>query len=118
MKVDKTLADQSRSANSSNPPTFINTETHWWDASQIYGSNQETIDKLRSHINGKMRIEADGFLPYDRELGIDLVAFPGTWWFGLSMLHTLFVQEHNSICDHLKQAYPQWDDDQLFSHAG
>jgi len=117
MKVDKTLADQSRSANSSNPPTFINTETHWWDASQIYGSNQETIDKLRSHINGKMRIEADGFLPYDRELGIDLVAFPGTWWFGLSMLHTLFVQEHNSICDHLKQAYPQWDDDQLFSHA-
>ncbi len=117
MKVDKTLFDQSRTAASDEPQTFVNTETHWWDASQIYGSNQETIDKLRSHIDGKMRIEKSGFLPFDPELEIDLVAFPGTWWFGLSMLHTLFVKEHNSICDHLKQAYPQWEDEQLFNHA-
>jgi len=114
MKVDKTLADRSRPANAV-PPSFINTETHWWDASQIYGSNQEMIDKLRSHSDGKMRIEANGYLPLEKE--IDLVAFPGTWWFGLSMLHTLFVKEHNSICDCLKQAYPQWDDEQLFNHA-
>lgn len=114
MKVDKTLADRSRPANAA-PPTFINTETHWWDASQIYGSSQEMIDKLRSHSDGKMRIESDGYLPLEK--GIDLVAFPGTWWFGLSMLHTLFVKEHNSVCDHLKQAYPQWDDEQLFNHA-
>ncbi|PTN11732.1 peroxidase family protein [Nitrosomonas aestuarii] len=117
MKIDKTLADQSRPAASDEPQTFVNTETHWWDASQIYGSNQETIDKLRSHTDGKMRIEKSGFLPFDPELKIDLVAFPGTWWFGLSMLHTLFVKEHNSICDHLKQAYPQWNDEQLFNHA-
>ncbi|GJL74099.1 peroxidase family protein [Nitrosomonas sp.] len=117
MKIDKTLADQSRSTASDQPQTFINTETHWWDASQIYGSNQEIIDKLRSHIDGKMRIEKSGFLPFDPELEIDLIAFPGTWWFGLSMLHTLFVKEHNSICDHLKQAYPQWKDEQLFNYA-
>ncbi|MCP5245003.1 MAG: peroxidase [Burkholderiales bacterium] len=117
MKVDKTLTDPSRPDDPGAPKTFINTETHWWDASQVYGSNQETIDKLRAHVDGKMHIEADGFLPFDPELGIDLVAFPGTWWFGLSMLHTLFVKEHNSICDHLKQAYPQWDDEKLFNHA-
>jgi len=117
IKIDKTLADQSHSAASDQPQTFVNTETHWWDASQIYGSNQETIDKLRSHIDGKMHIEKGGFLPFDPELEIDLVAFSGTWWFGLNMLHTLFVKEHNSICDHLKQAYPQWKDEQLFNHA-
>jgi len=116
MKIDKTLADQSRSAASDQPQTFVNTETHWRDASQIYGSNQEIIDKLRSHIDGKMRIEKSG-LPLDPELEIDLIAFPGTWWFGLSMLHTLFVKEHNSICDYLKRAYPQWKDEQLFNHA-
>jgi len=117
MKVDKTLADQSRPDGVGDPPTFLNTESHWWDASQVYGSNQETIDKLRLHVDGRMRIAADGFLPYDPVSGIDLVAFPGTWWFGLSMLHTLFVREHNSICDHLKKAHPQWNDQQLYNHA-
>src|SRR3984893_8691615 len=24
------------------PPTYANAESHWWDASQIYGSNHET----------------------------------------------------------------------------
>ena len=33
------------------------------------------------------------------------------------MLHTVFVKEHNSICDRLKQKYPDWTDDQIFDHA-
>lgn len=117
MVIDKTLEDTSRPDSTQNPPTFVNTETHWWDASQLYGSNQETIDTLRSHVDGKMRIEEDGFLPLEPETGVDLVGFPATMWIGLSMLHTLFVKEHNSICDRLKQAYPLWTDDQLFDHA-
>ncbi|GET38482.1 peroxidase family protein [Microseira wollei] len=116
MEVKKTLADPTRHDNS-NPPTFINEVTHWWDASQIYGSNQETINKLRSHVDGKMIIDRDGFLPMHPTDGIDDVGFPGTWWVGLSMLHTLFVKEHNAICDRLKQEYPEWSDDDLFDHA-
>ena len=116
MEVKKTLADPTRH-DSSNPPTFINEVTHWWDASQIYGSNQETINKLRSHVDGKMMIDQDGFLPMHPTDGIDDVGFPGTWWVGLSMLHTLFIKEHNAICDRLKQEYPEWSDDDLFDHA-
>jgi hypothetical protein len=33
------------------------------------------------------------------------------------MLFTLFTLEHNAICDALKTAHPQWDDDDLFEHA-
>jgi hypothetical protein len=33
------------------------------------------------------------------------------------MLFTLFTLEHNSICDALKAAYPNWNDDELFEHA-
>ncbi len=118
MVVDKTLNDPSRpAAEDGLPKTFVNTETHWWDASQIYGSTPEMVEKLRSHVDGKMRLEADGFLPIDPDLGIDLVAFSGTWWIGLSMLHTLFVREHNAISDHLKAAYPGWNDRKLFDHA-
>ena len=33
------------------------------------------------------------------------------------MLHTLFVREHNAICDMLHEAYPDWDDECLFNVA-
>ena len=33
------------------------------------------------------------------------------------MLHTLFVREHNAICDRLKTKLPHWDDDRLFNVA-
>jgi hypothetical protein len=33
------------------------------------------------------------------------------------LLLTLFVKEHNLICDHLKQKYPDFTEQQLFDHA-
>ncbi len=115
LAVGKTLADPSRP--NQNPPTFINKVTHWWDGSQIYGSDPETVDKLRSHEDGKLIIGENGLLPVDPETGIDITGFNDNWWIGLGMLHTLFTREHNLICDHLKQEYPQWSDDDLFDHA-
>ena len=54
----------------------------------------------------------------DRKLkGVDLTGFSDNYWIGLSLLHTLFVKEHNAICDHLKGSYPTWDDEQLFLTA-
>lgn len=120
LEVAKTLKDPSRTDDNTRPATFINHVTHWWDASQLYGSDEDTLHRLRTHEDGKMLIGEDGFLPLDDSTGIDLVGFPGSaggWWIGLSMLHTLFVKEHNTICDRLKQRYPSWDDAQLFDKA-
>lgn len=118
LEVKKTLTDTTRGdENTQGPPTYINKVTHWWDASQIYGSDQETIDKLRSHVDGKMLIEDNGLLPINPENGIDLVGFDDNWWIGLSMLHTIFVKEHNTICDHLKQKYLKWTDEDIFDRA-
>ncbi|NEZ55486.1 peroxidase family protein [Adonisia turfae] len=116
MAVGKTLADKSR-PDGARPKTFINTVTHWWDGSQIYGSDPETVDKLRSHVHGKLTIQDDGLLPVDPETGLDVTGFNDNWWIGLSMLHTVFTKEHNAICDHLKQEYSHWSDDVLFNHA-
>jgi Animal haem peroxidase len=33
------------------------------------------------------------------------------------LLHTLFVREHNAICDALKKAYPRFDDQRLYEVA-
>jgi hypothetical protein len=118
MTVAETEPDPSRpEGDKSGPPTFISNSTHWWDGSQIYGYDVESAAKLRSHVDGKLTIQDDGLLPLDPEKGVDQTGANDNWWVGLSLLHTLFVKEHNSICDHLKHTYPDWDDDQLYDHA-
>ena len=96
--------------------SFINEVTHWWDGSQIYGSDQHVQDHLRSGVDGKLRIEADGRLPTDRK-GVEETGFIRNWWVGLAMLHNIFALEHNAICDRLKEAHTDWDDARLFNTA-
>jgi hypothetical protein len=116
MAVDKTQADPSRPPGA-NPPSFINTVTHWWDGSQIYGSDPETVERLRSHEDGKLILQEDGLLPLDPETGVDRTGFNDNWWLGLALFHTLFTREHNVICERLKREFPDWSDDALFDHA-
>ena len=104
------------------PPTYRNTETHWWDASQLYGSNREIEKMLRTFSRGHLKLTAEGELPFDPPNmpqidGADVAGVTGNWWLGLAMMHTLFMREHNSICDHLGAVHPNWTDDELFDHA-
>jgi hypothetical protein len=118
MVVGKTMDDPTRvDGDQTTPPTFINTVTHWWDGSQVYGSSQAELDQLRSHQDGKLRVDDQGLLPLDIAGGIEQTGFNDNWWYGLSLLHTLFVKEHNLLCDHLQQQHPDWDDEWLFGHA-
>jgi Animal haem peroxidase len=110
------------------PPNYRSTSTHWWDASQIYGSDPQVAPKLRTGHGGRLRLTDDGRLPFDptdpddplvKEVGggAALVGASNGWWLGLAMLHTLFMREHNAICDHLARSYPTWTDQQLFDTA-
>src|SRR5919106_5918531 len=119
MRIRATHPDRTQMNGGSAPPTYVNTVTHWWDGSQIYGSSEERNRELRTGEDGKMKIE-EGRLPNETETGldgIDLTGFSDNYWIGLSLLHTLFVKEHNAICDHLKEHYPSWDDERLFLTA-
>lgn len=121
MRVKATSPDRTRTNKSGLPPTYVNTVTHWWDGSQIYGSDEARNRKLRSGTDGKLKMDRSGeMLPNEsvKKLdGVDLTGFSDNYWVGLSLLHTLFVKEHNSICDHLKGSYPTWDDEELFLTA-
>ena len=41
----------------------------------------------------------------------------GSWWVGLSVLHTMFAREHNAIVDRLRVDYPHADGEWLFQKA-
>jgi len=104
--------------------TYPNEVTHWWDGSQIYGSDQQTEDRLRTASSGRLLDDGklhlpDNHLSINPATGIEDSGFTRDWWVGLSMFHTLFARHHNTICDGLKAAYPNhpWTSDQLFKTA-
>lgn len=114
LEFPRTLPDPTRPGDDGHPPTFVNTETHWWDGSSIYGTSAEMQQRARAGEDGKLIVGADGRLPVDpRNKAIEEPGF----WLGMLMLHTLFTLEHNAICDRLKDAYPRWTDEQLFQRA-
>jgi hypothetical protein len=115
MIIPRTLADPTQPpGDTSGPPTYINTESPWWDGSQLYGTTKEMQAAVRSRVDGKLRLDPGGVIP--RPILEQASHEPG-FWIGLHMLHTVFAREHNAICDRLKSVYPSWSDDDLFDKA-
>jgi hypothetical protein len=117
MQILRTPQDPNRSAaDAGKPPPYINTETHWWDASQLYGSTREFQCKIRTGEDGKVHLGRDRLVHVDPQALVQQANLAG-WWIGLQLLFTLFALEHNAICDRLKAEYPSWSDEELFQHA-
>jgi hypothetical protein len=116
MTIPRTRPDPTRPAGATTPPTYINVNSHWWDASQIYGASLEHQRFVRSGADGQLRVEPDGSLPVPPGEGGGPTAEPG-FWIGLAMLQTLFTREHNAICAMLRGHHPTWSDEELFQRA-
>ncbi len=141
LTVLRTCPDRHRGpADEGRPATYRNVVTHWWDGSQIYGSDldvqylvrtgkkrpqpyegkQRDEDKQRD--DGKIHLTATGHLPPDPEADADdrdaeLAGVNGNWWIGLSAIQTLFAREHNAIVDRLRIDHPDKDGEWLFQKA-
>jgi hypothetical protein len=117
MRVLRTRPDPTAPAgDSGRPPTYVNTETHWWDASQIYGTTPEHQQLVRTGPDGKLRVDPDGLPPLPDDPAVDPRQVPG-FWLGLLMMQTLFTLEHNAICDRLRLDHPSWSGDEIFQRA-
>ncbi|HEX5278272.1 MAG TPA: peroxidase family protein, partial [Fluviicoccus sp.] len=118
LDVRRTKKDWDRStADAGKINTYRNHNTHWWDGSQLYGSSKAQSDKIRSFVDGKLKVNSDGTLPADLLSGKPVTGFNENWWVGLSMLHQLFTKEHNAIAAMLKQKYPTQSDQWLYDKA-
>lgn len=104
-------------------PAFRNKDPQWWDASQVYGESVAETLRLRLDPNrnelcshGRLYIDENGLLPHDESDRI-LSGFTDNWWLGIEILHTLFVKEHNYICDLLVAQEPHLTDQEVFEVA-
>ncbi len=118
MVIMRTMDDPTRPASATDePPTFINTSSHWWDASQIYGTTPEYQAFVRTGKSGKLRVEPDGSLPMPPGKTDGNPSEEPGFWIGLAMLQNVFTLEHNAVCDMFAGHYPTWTDDEIFQRA-
>jgi hypothetical protein len=95
------------------PKTMTNTNTAWWDASQLYGYSDTSRQRVKRDSADPAKLmlvpvpgqPGQGYLPVfgpDAPInpewaGQEATAFPDNWTVGLSFLHNLFAREHNSF---------------------
>jgi hypothetical protein len=96
--------------------TTRNTVTGWWDASQIYGYDRvsrqrvkrDAVDPAKLKLesaDGRRAAQQGGYLPLlnasdpmnPQWTGQEATAFPDNWSVGLSFYHNLFAREHNAF---------------------
>ncbi|XP_065551469.1 prostaglandin G/H synthase 1 isoform X2 [Lathamus discolor] len=107
---------------------------HGVDLGHLYGDNLQRQHQLRLFKDGKLKFQVvDGevypptvtdapvhmvyppAIPKEKQLAIGQEVFgllPG-----LCMYATLWLREHNRVCDVLKREHPTWSDEQLFQTA-
>ena len=112
------------------PREQVNQNTAFLDASQIYGENPCVLKSLKG-IGGRMNCtqrplklkdllpQSDNHPECKAASGLCFIAGDGraSEQPGLTVIHTVFMREHNKIVGGLKGINPHWDDDKLFEQA-
>nr|XP_046241426.1 prostaglandin G/H synthase 1-like isoform X2 [Scatophagus argus] len=104
---------------------------HGVSAGNIYGDNLGRQLQLRLHKDGKLKyqlVNGEMYPPTASEVPVHMV-YPEDFYPeqrlvighelfgmlpGLTMYSTIWLREHNRVCDILKAEHPTWDDEQLF----
>jgi Animal haem peroxidase len=118
MRIKRTERDPTFGGDGS-PPTFVTHDSHWWDGSQIYGSDPRFANAIRTP-DGKLVLDENKLPPAKLlEEAIRLSPTAVNFWVGLGLLHTLFMREHNAIVDHLlaEERGRSWTPDELYNTA-
>lgn len=112
------------------PREQINQNTAFLDASQVYGENNCICQKLRG-FSGRMNstihpIKGKELLPQSPShpeckapSGQCFIAGDGraSEQPALTVIHTIFLREHNRLVEGLRGVNPHWTGEQLFNHA-
>lgn len=102
--------------------------TAWIDASNVYGSDIERANALRTNDGtGRLQTSDGDLLPFN-EAGLPNAGGDSPELFlagdvraneqtGLAVLHTLFVREHNRLADRIRANDPGLSGDEIYERA-
>ena len=121
-------SEYNREDSADTPRQQINQITSFIDASNVYSSDEERAAALRTFVGGKLKTTNGGmFLPFNTE-GLDNAGGldPALYLAGdvraneqiaLTAMHTLFVREHNRLCDEIFGENPDFTDEDIYQYA-
>jgi hypothetical protein len=101
------------------PKTFRNTNTAWWDASQIYGYNETSRKRVKRDPADRAKLQmVGGFLPVleasdpmnPEWTGQEATAFPDNWSIGMRFYTNVFAREHNAFVEEFRKQSAQAPD--------
>jgi peroxidase len=134
INIQRMAIDPATGTAPGNPRLALNLQTGWIDASQVYGYGQDvptvggdmapTPDALREFVGGRMLVSPGNMLPrvtsplpppFPSEVFLCGDFFPRcNETPGLTVMHTLFVREHNRKVAEYQAADPSLSDEDLF----
>ena len=144
LAFNRSQTDPATGTGPGNPAQDINSITAYLDLSQVYGSDLATDNALRTFVGGLMKTSPGGLPPLDNttyftpaQLAVINASVGGMADNGplpesdmfvtgdtrgnenveLTVLQTLFLDNHNRIAAELQQENPTWTDQQLFQEA-
>lgn len=122
------------------PREHINNITAFLDLSNVYGSDDVRASWLRSYEDGKLKVSKENMLPWNTmdgnfngnidpnapHMADDTRSLIKMYVAGdvranenplLIVFHTLFVREHNRLCEVEKEDHPGWNDERIYQGA-
>ncbi|RZF48834.1 hypothetical protein LSTR_LSTR003214 [Laodelphax striatellus] len=114
------------------PVQQISSITHFIDASFVYGSEIDLAKQLRSFKGGRLKTQSAADQTFlqniDDAREACNVPSPSAICYlagdnrvnqnpGIAILTTIFVREHNRLCEFLSKINPSWDDEILYQEA-
>lgn len=128
MPFNRSIYDTTTGTATVNPRQQLNEITGWIDASNVYGSDVDRSTALRTNDgSGKLRTSAGDLLPFN-EPGLSNAGGASAEFFvagdvraneqlGLTVMHTLFVREHNRLAEEIAARDPGLSSDEIYQRA-
>ncbi len=126
----RALFDPATGTDSANPREQENEITSWIDGSMIYGSSDERAAAVRQGDTAFLAVSTNNMLPFNEDSLTNANGFivdPTALFLagdvraneqlGLTVMHTLFVREHNRTAERLAAANPDASDDEVFEET-
>ena len=111
-----------RSKPASHPGTIqsgeiLNKVTGYLDLSAIYGSDVVESNKVRTFVDGKLRLGKNDVFPVDANGEYTAISNRLTAVLITAIFPVFLSRNHNNLASGLKAVNPMWDDEKLFQEA-